>query len=71
MEEYSRLERTRASNAKIEARVLRNQHFYIHHSKGFRETVYFLGKITITMRTYSERTNQLYLRVHNLSEVKF
>ena len=43
--------------------------FQIHHSKGFRETIYFSRNI-ITIRTYSERTDQQPLRVH-LCEVKF
>ena len=37
--------------------------FYIHYSKGFRETIYFLKNITITICTYSEQTDQQHLHV--------
>ena len=36
--------------------------FYICHSKGFWETIYFSRNITRTTRTYSESTKQLHLR---------
>ena len=37
--------------------------FYICHSKGLQETVYFWRNITMTTRTYSKSTDQLHLRV--------
>ena len=44
--------------------------FYICHSKGFWETIYFSSNITRTTRTYSESTKQLHLRGKFLSEKK-
>ena len=37
--------------------------FYIHYSKGFQETIYFLKNITITICTYSGQTDQQHLCV--------
>ena len=37
--------------------------FYIHHLKGFGETIYFSKNITITIHTYGDRTNQQHLCV--------
>ena len=42
--------------------------FYIRHSKGFWETIYFSRNITRTTRIYRESTEQLHLRVKVLSE---
>ena len=48
--------------------------FCIHHSKEFRETIYFSRNITITSHAYSESTDQQHLRVQfkaNLSDIQF
>ena len=48
--------------------------FCIHHSKEFRETIYFSRNVTITSHTYSESTDQQNLHVQfkaNLSKVQF
>ena len=48
--------------------------FCIHHSKEFRETIYFSRNVTITSHTYNESTDQQHLRVQfkaNLREVQF
>ena len=37
--------------------------FYLHHSKGFRGTIYFLRNITVTTLTYSKSTDQQHLCV--------
>ena len=44
--------------------------FYIRHSKGFWETIYFSRNITRTTRMYRESTKQLHLRVKVLGEKK-
>ena len=44
--------------------------FYIRHSKGFWETIYFSRNITRTTRMYRESTEQLHLRVKVLGEKK-
>lgn len=44
--------------------------FDIDHSRGFWETIYFSRKITITICTYSERTDQQHC-MYNLIKVKF
>ena len=43
---------------------------YIHHSKGFRETIYFSRNITMTSRTYWESTDQQHLHVQFLGDKK-
>jgi len=43
---------------------------YIHHSKGFRETIYFLRNITMTSRMYRESTDQQHLHVQFLGDKK-
>ena len=60
---------TRASNEssfetrKRSVKLWETSIFYIHHLKGFQETIYFSRKKTITIRTYIERTYQQHLRL--------
>ena len=44
--------------------------FYIRHSKGFRETIYFSRNITMTTLTYSKSTDQQHLCVKFLGDKK-
>ena len=67
-EEYHlKLEWTEFWNGEIESWA---SIFDIDHSRGFWETIYFSRKITITICTYSERTDQQHC-MHNSIKVKF
>ena len=45
--------------------------FYTHHLKGFQETIYFSRYMTVTIRTYTECTDQRNLRLQFERKVKF